>query len=220
MVLRSRNREGGRRPTPCRLGTQPRADPLWRQTHLRHLGRAFDRTRARERQARVVHAHVPVDRAALHYGHAEGVQGQGADRQRRHRKRRRTWLRHRVRRRDRRAGLALLHRPGQSGRRLRERHHEDGGRNLDRRLVGARGRRPRVARDAPTTKSWTPCTSAPATAAPWNQKVRSPEGGDNLFLCSDRRARPRHRRVQAGTTRPHPARPGTTTPTWTSCSPT
>ena len=32
--------------------------------------------------------------------------------------------------------------------------------------------------------------------SPWNQQIRSPGGGDNLFLVVDRRARCRHRRVQ------------------------
>ena len=32
--------------------------------------------------------------------------------------------------------------------------------------------------------------------SPWNQALRSPGGGDNLFLVVDRRARARHRRVR------------------------
>ena len=54
--------------------------------------------------------------------------------------------------------------------------------------------------------------------APWNQKVRSPGGGDNLFLCSlvamdaDTGAYKWHYQTT-------PARPGITTPTWTSCWP-
>ena len=54
-------------------------------------------------------------------GAPKSLQGQGADRQRRHRKRTVTRLRDGLRRRNRQAGLALLHRPRQSRRRLRER---------------------------------------------------------------------------------------------------
>ena len=46
--------------------------------------------------------------------------------------------------------------------------------------------------------------------SPWNPRLRSPGGGDNLFLSSIVALKRRHRRATSGTTRPRRARPGTT----------
>ena len=92
-------------------------------------------------------------------------------------------LRHRLRRRDRQAGLALLHRPRQSGGRLRERGDADGREDVDRRVVGHGG----------GGNAWHGFTYdaeldqlyiGTGNGSPWNRKIRSPGGGDNLFLCS------------------------------------
>jgi quinohemoprotein ethanol dehydrogenase len=48
--------------------------------------------------------------------------------------------------------------------------------------------------------------------APWNRKIRSPGGGDNLFLCSTRTPG-----NTSGITRLRLAKPGISTPTWTWC---
>ena len=56
--------------------------------------------------------------------------------------------------------------------------------------------------------------------SPWNRKIRSPERRRQPVPLLDRRARSRHRRRTAGTTRRRPARRGTSIRTWTSCSPT
>ena len=45
--------------------------------------------------------------------------------------------------------------------------------------------------------------------SPWSRQARSPGGGDNLYVCLDPRAAPRHRRAASGTTRRRPATPGT-----------
>jgi quinohemoprotein ethanol dehydrogenase len=47
-----------------------------------------------------------------------------------------------------------------------------------------RRRRARCGTPWPTTRSSTGIYIGTSNGAPWNQKLRSPGGGDNLFLCS------------------------------------
>ena len=49
---------------------------------------------------------------------------------------------------------------------------------------------------SPTTPSWICSTSAPGNGAPWSRDLRSPGGGDNLFLSSIVAVRPGHGRVR------------------------
>ena len=127
--------------------------------------------------------HARPARHRLHdHRRAARREGQGHHRQRRRRVRR-ARLRLGLRRRDRRAGVALVHRARRPEPRLRERQM-------------ARPRRPGTASGGasaaaapsgirwPTIPSSISSTSAPATARRGTAALRSPGGGDNLFLSS------------------------------------
>ena len=118
--LRSRSvaREG--LPGLLRRG-QPRRGALQGQGLRRYLRRPPDRARRGHRQEGLGEGHHHRPLAVLHHHRrAARLQGQGDHRQRR----RRIWrarLRHRLRRRDRQPGLALVHGAGRSGEALRGR---------------------------------------------------------------------------------------------------
>ena len=91
-------------------------------------------------------------------------QGQGHHRQRRRRVPRRARLRDRLRRRDRRPGLAVLHRARRSGAAVRVEGDGDGRQDLGRRVVEVRRRRQRLGQLLVRSRSQPASTSAPATA--------------------------------------------------------
>ena len=92
-------------------------------------------------------------------------------------------------------GLALLHRTGQPGRRLREQRHEDGRQDLDRGMVGARRRRHRVARHhlRPGVQPRVSRHRQRLAVEPQDPLAR---GRRQPVPVLDRGARRRHRRVQ------------------------
>ncbi len=155
---------------------------------------------------------------ALHHRRAEGLQRQSPDRQRRHRERSGPRLRHGLRRRDRQAGVALLHRAGQSGRRVREAGDGDGRKDLDRRVVEDTAAAATRGTASRTTRNSTRSTSAPATARRGTRRFAAPAAATTSSSARSSRSIPTPAST-AGTTRRRPAKPGTTTRTWTSCSP-
>ena len=117
-------------------------------------------------------------------GAPQGVQGQGARGQRRHGARRGPRLRDGLRRRDRRAGVAVPHRAGAIRRR---------GSKTTRWPWRPRPGPERGGGSAAGGNAWHGFTYDPefdalyigtGNGSPWNRKIRSPGGGDNLFLCS------------------------------------
>ena len=129
-----------------------------------------------------------IDRKQLLHDHrrAARLQGQGDHRQRRRRVRR-ARLRHRLRRRDRQAGLALVHgarRPEQAlrGRVRWRRPPRPGTRPASTGKTGGGG----TAWDTHHLRSRPQprLSSAPATARRGTRNLRSPAGGDNLYLAS------------------------------------
>ena len=73
---------------------------------------------------------------------------------------------------------------------------------------------------SPTIRRATRSSSAPATAIRGTTSIRSAGQGRQSVPLLDRRARRARPATTSGTTRSIPARPGTTTPRWTSSSPT
>ena len=172
--------------------------------------RPADRARRQDRPAGVGDAHRRSGARLHHHRRAAGGEGQGDHRQWRRRVRR-ARLRHRLRRRDRQAGLALLHRARQSDGRLREQDRRD-----DRAGPGpaSGGNRAAAARSGtrwPTIRSSTCSISASATARPG---ARSCARRARATICSSPRSS-RSGRTPAntsGTTRPRRATTGTTPP--------
>ena len=148
--------------------------------------------RCARRPARLEHADRRSRQRDDDHGPAARVQRQGADRQRGQRVRCQSRLRDGLRCRDRCAGLALLHRPRQPGQRFRGRRHEDGGRDVDRRVVESRRRRPGVE-----------CADLRPAVQPrlhrhrqwWPVESQDPQSGRRRqpVPVLDRRARCRHR---------------------------
>ena len=100
---------------------QPRRGALQGQGVRRRLRRPADRARRRHRPDGVGEGHDHRPHALLHHHRrAARLQGQGDHRQRRRRVRR-ARLHHRLRRRDRRADMALVHRARRSGQAVRGR---------------------------------------------------------------------------------------------------
>ena len=79
--------------------------------------------------------------------------------------------------------VALLHRAGQPGERLRESDARDGRHDLERRVVDARRRRHGLG-----SMAYDPELDllyiGVGNGSPWNHTIRSQGGGDNLFLSS------------------------------------
>ena len=98
---------------------------------------------------------------------------------------------------DRQAGLALLHRARRSGEAGFENAVAgDGREDLDTASGGSSAAAARCGTRSPTIPSSTCSTSAPATARPWNQQLRSPGGRRQPVPVLDRRAEAGHRRVR------------------------
>ena len=112
------------------------------------------------------------------------VKGQGDHRQRRRRVRR-ARLRLRLRRRR---PASMLWRfytvPGDPSKPFESAGARDGGEDLDTASGGSSAAAARSGTRSPTTPSSTCSTSAPATARRGTSSIRSPGGGDNLFLSS------------------------------------
>ncbi len=189
---------------------QPRRRRVERQGLRRHDRRPPSRNRRGVRRARVGSRHARAARHCLHdHGRAARRERQGHHRQWRRRVRR-ARLRLGLRRRDGRARMALLHGAGRSRARLRERADgRDGRARPGTANGGASAAAARCGTRWPTIPSSISSISARATARRGIAALRSPGGGDNLFLSSIVALRP-DTASTCGTTRRRPAKAGTT----------
>ncbi len=93
--------------------------------------------------------------------------------------------RHRLRRRNRRTTLALVVRPRRSGQALRAARTRRSRQDLEgRQLLEDRRRRHACGTAWPTTSTLDTIYVGTGNGNPWNQAIRSPGGGDNLYLSS------------------------------------
>ena len=138
---------------------------------------------ATHRQAGVERADRRSEGRPLHHRRASRLQRQGDHRSRWRRLRTGSRLRHGIRRDDRRASLALLHRTGRSRAGLQNKAMEMAAKTWNGQWwkFGGGG------------TVWNAMTYDPefnriylgtGNGFPWNQRIRSPGGGDNLFMCS------------------------------------
>ena len=142
---------------------QSRRRGVERQDLHRHARRPADRARRGDRQTGLG-SHDGSHRPELHHHRrAARVRRQGAHRQWRRRDRR-ARLRHRLRRGDRQAGMALLHRARRSRAALRKRGAGEGRQDLEGRVVEVTAAAARCGIPSSTTRSSSWSTSASATA--------------------------------------------------------
>ena len=145
LALGSGAAAAGRSPAVLRPG-QPRRGAVRRQGVRRPARHAARRAGCGHRQGRVGDPDLDRPRRCLlDHRRAPRREGKGDHRQRR-RRTRRSRLCLGLRRADGHAGVALLHRPWQSGERIRTPGARDGGEDLDRRVVAGRRRRHRLGR--------------------------------------------------------------------------
>ena len=144
-----------------------------------------------------------------HHRRAARVQRQGGDRQRR-RGIRRARLCHRLRRRDRQSGMALVHRARRSEQAIEDETMAAAAKTWD--PAG------KYWHNGGGGTAWDTIVFDPdlnlvyigtGNGAPWKRKVRSPTGGDNLFCLRSSRSMPRPEST-TGTIRKRPAITGTT----------
>ena len=93
--------------------------------------------------------------------------------------------RHRLRRRDRQAGVALVHRAGRSAKPFEDEAMERAAKTWDPRantgrMAAAARRGTRIAYDPDLNLVYI----GTGNGSPWNRNLRSPAGGDNLYLAS------------------------------------
>ena len=154
----------------------------WQDLHG-HAGWPAGGDQCQDRQGSLVGPDHRSDQALLHHWRAAHRQGQGAHRRVRRRVRG-ARLPERLRRRDRQAGLALLHDSGRPDEGLREPGHGNGRQDLGRASGGSCGGGGTV---------WDAIVYDPVTnlvyfgtgnGTPWNDHYRDPTDSDNLFLAS------------------------------------
>ncbi len=172
---------------------EPRRGRVARQGLRRHARRPARRARCFQRARTLERRYDRQIEALLDHGRRAHRERQSADRQFR-RRIRRARLRHRVRRGDRQARVALLHRAGQSGRRLRERSDGHGREDVARRVVEARRRRHAVGCDGLRPRKRTPLYRH-GQRQPVEPGAAQPRRRRQPVSRVDRRARSRHRRI-------------------------